>query len=219
MSSDTVSAIESRYTICGCDDVLAELVKRNYAAVISIEHPGAKEGEGRAPRLSGLGIVTPQHIFSFWDNDVAGGDDMFTSRLARQCLALLRGYQGQPLLIHCKAGKSRSAGIALMGIADELGAGREREAVDLLDRIRPICMPNPLIVRVADRQLGRRGKLIAAVTAHAGIQSRFPEWEAAKLRGLIKHGHYDPEKAGGLPPMGPAREAEIKRLLAAKLNR
>jgi hypothetical protein len=44
-----------------------------------------------------------------------------------------------PLLVHCHAGISRSSAIALAIIAERLGPGKERETVQFVERINPIC--------------------------------------------------------------------------------
>jgi predicted protein tyrosine phosphatase len=74
----------------------------------------------------------------------------------------------RPLIVHCEQGKSRSAGIALAVLADQLGPGQEGEAVRqmmaaALEESR--AQPNPLLVTMADRLLGREGHIWAALMA------------------------------------------------------
>ena len=67
-----------------------------------------------------------------------------------------------PLIaVHCEYGESRSAAIALALLADSLGPGREREAVNTLLRldIEDRMHPNPRIVSLADACLFRYGRL------------------------------------------------------------
>ena len=63
------------------------------------------------------------------------------------------------LLIHCLAGVSRSAAAALGIISQELGENSEADSLEILMSIRPIAYPNILVVGLADRLLGRDGKL------------------------------------------------------------
>ena len=63
-------------------------------------------------------------------------------------------------------GISRSSGIALAIIAKELGAGRELEAVKILEIINPYCAPNALVVWLADELLSRGGKLYHTAEKH-----------------------------------------------------
>jgi predicted protein tyrosine phosphatase len=69
-----------------------------------------------------------------------------------------------PLVIHCYAGISRSTASAF-AIACALNP--EREEIDIARRIRkdsPTAHPNRLIVGYADDLLGRKGRMIDALT-------------------------------------------------------
>lgn len=210
--------LTTTYTICGYKDVLGELDRRRHDLVISIEHPGATPDFGLSPDIAAHGHDVPQHKLIFWDNDVADLPDMCTADIAASALEILRGARGKSILIHCRGGQSRSTAIALLGVADELGAGREEEAVAYIDRIRDICTPNPLVVRLADDLLQRDGALVRAVEAHSGIQARMPAWIEAKIRGIL-HFHADePEKAMPmLATLSPERRDAIVADMRAKL--
>jgi len=71
----------------------------------------------------------------------------------------------RPLLMHCYAGISRStaaayiAACALNPERDEAALARE------LRRAAPSATPNPLFVEIADRLLGRAGRMSAGITA------------------------------------------------------
>lgn len=67
------------------------------------------------------------------------------------------------LAVHCLHGRSRSAAVALAVIADRMGDGMEIEAVERLLADAPLAHPNPLLVRFADRLLGRNGRIEAAL--------------------------------------------------------
>jgi predicted protein tyrosine phosphatase len=71
----------------------------------------------------------------------------------------LRGGTGK-VLIHCEAGVSRSPAAALIIYACLLGPGREREAMARVLAQRPVAMPNRRMVELADRMLGRGGRLL-----------------------------------------------------------
>ena len=185
----------TRFTICAWDEVLGQLADKRYDAVISIEHPGATPEFGRVPDIADHGHDIPHHRLTFWDNDVEDMPDMFTPALGRQTLGLLRHYRGESVLVHCRAGKARSGGVVLMGIADELGTGCEAEACLLLNKIRPIATPNPLVVRIADDLLERGGALVKAVEENQMIASLMPNWYVAKVRSMMRFNpDLDPEK-------------------------
>ena len=74
------------------------------------------------------------------------------------------GGQG-PMVVHCWAGISRSTAAAYTAlcavnpdVSEELIAARLRQA-------SPTAFPNRLIIQLADRALGRRGRMIRAVEA------------------------------------------------------
>ena len=68
------------------------------------------------------------------------------------------------LAVHCLQGRSRSSAVALAVIAQQLGAGREDEAVaQLLAEDEGTVACNPGVIRLADRLLARDGRLEAAL--------------------------------------------------------
>lgn len=79
-------------------------------------------------------------------------------------LAFVRGWpRRKPLLIHCYAGISRSTAAAYIG-ACALAPERDEGAVaDALRAASPSATPNRLFVEIADRMLGREGRMVAAI--------------------------------------------------------
>lgn len=67
-----------------------------------------------------------------------------------------------PILVHCWAGVSRSMAAAFTLLCDRLTPGLEREIAHAIRARAPHAFPNPLIVRHADKALGREGRMIAA---------------------------------------------------------
>ena len=81
-----------------------------------------------------------------------------------QVLNFVRGWdRNAPLVIHCYAGVSRStasafaAACALNPHRDEISIARQIRAVS------PIASPNRLIVSLADKALGREGRMLRAL--------------------------------------------------------
>lgn len=78
----------------------------------------------------------------------------------RELVDYLIAWPGdEALLIHCFAGISRSTAAALITLSlhlDEFEAARELRAA------APHAHPNPRIIALADRVLGREGRLVAA---------------------------------------------------------
>ena len=93
------------------------------------------------------------------DGFVAPNDDSYP-----QLLAFVRGWDRKaPLVVHCYAGISRStasaftAACALNPHRDEVSIARQIRAAS------PIAQPNRLIVTLADKVLGREGRMLRAL--------------------------------------------------------
>ena len=83
-----------------------------------------------------------------------------------EVLAFARAWdQEQPLLIHCWAGVSRSTAAAYL-TACALSEDRcEFELARLLRERSPTATPNALLIEVADRILGRQGRMVEAIAS------------------------------------------------------
>jgi predicted protein tyrosine phosphatase len=81
-------------------------------------------------------------------------------------LAFIRGWdRAQPLVVHCYAGISRSTAGAFIS-ACALNPGRDEAAIARLIRgASPTATPNRRLVSLADRMLGRNGRMVAAIDA------------------------------------------------------
>jgi len=79
-------------------------------------------------------------------------------------LAFARAWpRDKPLVIHCYAGISRSTAAAYIA-ACALAPERDEGAIaDTLRAASPSATPNPLFVAIADRMLGREGRMVAAI--------------------------------------------------------
>jgi predicted protein tyrosine phosphatase len=100
--------------------------------------------------------------------DIIEGPNCPTEDHIRDIIALaesLRSSAGK-VLVHCEAGVSRSSATALIMYAYWFGAGREQEALEQVLRQRPIARPNPLMISIADRLMGRGGRLVEVVQVY-----------------------------------------------------
>jgi predicted protein tyrosine phosphatase len=81
-------------------------------------------------------------------------------------LAFVRGWErASPLVIHCYAGISRSTAGAFV-TACALNPSRDERAIaQKLRRASATATPNIRIVSLADRALGRHGRMVAAIEA------------------------------------------------------
>jgi predicted protein tyrosine phosphatase len=93
------------------------------------------------------------------DGFVAPNDDHIM-----QVLAFIRGWDRKaPLVVHCYAGISRSTASAFTAVC---ALNPHRDEISIARQIRaasPIAQPNRLIVALADRALGRGGRMLRAV--------------------------------------------------------
>ncbi|MBN9583145.1 MAG: protein tyrosine phosphatase [Afipia sp.] len=83
-----------------------------------------------------------------------------------QALAFIRGWdRAAPMVIHCWAGISRSTASAFMAAC---ALNPHRDEATIARQIRaasPSAYPNRLIVTLADRALGRGGRMVRALDA------------------------------------------------------
>jgi predicted protein tyrosine phosphatase len=84
----------------------------------------------------------------------------------RALLDFARGWDRRaPLLIHCFAGISRSTAAAYTVAAALAPKRDEAELADTLRRLSPSATPNIRLVSIADRILGRDGRMVRAIEA------------------------------------------------------
>lgn len=82
----------------------------------------------------------------------------------RQVLDFAEGWDRKaPLIVHCFAGVSRSTAAAYTIAAAIAPRRDEAELARALRRASPTATPNPLIISLADRMLGREGRMSRAV--------------------------------------------------------
>jgi predicted protein tyrosine phosphatase len=100
-------------------------------------------------------------------NDVAAtdiADDPPNEKHVEQLVRFGREWDAKaPLLIHCWAGVSRSMAAAYIVLCDRFGPFREKEIARSLRARAPHAYPNPLLVELADKALGRNGRMSMAV--------------------------------------------------------
>jgi len=70
----------------------------------------------------------------------------------------------RPMLVHCWAGVSRSTATAFIIACQRAPRGAERDIAQALRAAAPYASPNGLLVSLADRALGRGGRMSAAIT-------------------------------------------------------
>jgi predicted protein tyrosine phosphatase len=114
------------------------------------------------------GIAADRHLILGMD-DIAEPCDGYVcpaEEHVTELLTFVRGWdRAQPLVVHCYAGISRSTAGAFIG-ACALNPQRDEAAIARLIRgASPTAMPNRRLVSLADRMLGRNGRMVAAIEA------------------------------------------------------
>ena len=113
--------------------------------------------------------LAPARRLHLSSHDVALPTDGFQAPAAgdvARLLAFAAGWTGErPLLVHCWAGVSRSTAAAYAIACLKRPDLDEAAIARRLRSLAPCATPNPLIVRLADAQLGRGGRMSEAVAA------------------------------------------------------
>jgi predicted protein tyrosine phosphatase len=133
----------------------------NPATIISLMDPGTDYDVPAGPNLK-------EHI-KIDLHDAPSDDPAFRSQFTvptkhhvQRILRFAQSWDGSGrVLIHCAGGISRSTAAALVLLAAR-NLGREIEIAQLLRARGPWVSPNPMIVKIADKLLGRKGVLVSA---------------------------------------------------------
>ncbi|HEY5819416.1 MAG TPA: protein tyrosine phosphatase [Mesorhizobium sp.] len=102
-------------------------------------------------------------------HDIAEAQDGMTlpgHEHVERIIAFGKGWdRGQPLVVNCYAGISRSTATAYL-LAAALSPSRDEvELAQALRKLSPTATPNPRIIAIADELLGREGRMTAAIAA------------------------------------------------------
>jgi predicted protein tyrosine phosphatase len=167
-------------TVCGLDD-LAD--RAGVTHVLSILDPGRPDPEA-------FGAYGPHHrtVLRFHDA-IAPGEGIVPPGRADIDAILAFGDALGPegeghLLVHCHMGISRSTAALATLLAQAHPDEGEDRIVERLLAIRPQAWPNSLMIALADRALGRGGRLDAALARlYARQLGIFPRFDPV-MRGL-----------------------------------
>jgi predicted protein tyrosine phosphatase len=83
-----------------------------------------------------------------------------------ELLAFVRRWdRGQPMVVHCHAGISRSSAAAFVAACALAPHRDERDIALAMRQASPTALPNARIVSLADDVLARDGRMVAAIRA------------------------------------------------------
>lgn len=151
--------------VCGLDE-LPSYARTGVTHLISI-WPGGFTGKEAKLQSTRALFETAAPLFLFF-NDVTDPEASYPP--AREDVAeVLRWTKdlkaGDRLLVHCSAGVSRSTALVFSILCQHWGEGFEIECFVELMALRPIAVPNPLLVAFADELLQRGGQMQKAIIA------------------------------------------------------
>jgi predicted protein tyrosine phosphatase len=113
-------------------------------------------------------LVPAQHLVLGLD-DISRPADGFVAPADEHVTRLIDFVRGwdrkQPLVVHCYAGISRSTAGAFVAACALNPRRNELAIAQALRRASATAAPNGLIVSLADRILGRDGRMVAAIDA------------------------------------------------------
>ena len=149
-------------TIVGLDD-LEGLQGTPFTRVISICDSDLKAERGYETQLRRY-FPGASFNFSYFDDVEYAKDGAPDRNSVYRILLFSQNFTvDDRILIHCRAGISRSTAVACAIVGQHSQPGEETAAVERIRSIRSVMMPNFLIIKLADEILQRQGKLVAAV--------------------------------------------------------
>jgi predicted protein tyrosine phosphatase len=146
-------------TICGAWE-LSDQMGKPWTHVISIWEKSLEQDPKRREIVR---LVAPQaryHFAFFEDTTNRLGPDAPTLADVEKILDFTRKLPAEAkVLVHCQAGVSRSPAIAYAIVCQHSNPGEEGAGLDYIKSIRPLIVPNELIVALADQLLQREGQM------------------------------------------------------------
>ena len=121
-------------------------------------------------------------------HDISDGSERLVAPGVSHVRALLRFLDGwtrePPLLIHCRAGISRSTATAFMAACFANPGTDEYVIARALRRAAPLARPNTALVALADAEMGRGGRMTDAIST-TGRDLPWPEVEEGEPFHLV----------------------------------
>jgi predicted protein tyrosine phosphatase len=159
--------IDMQLFICGTTE-LEQYASVGINHLITIHDPGEKPIPIRWVDQDN------SYTFAFYDTDdpeshIQSPDDTIVNSIIALGEKWKRDVQENPhfkLLIQCNGGLSRSPAVAYVLMNLWRGSGYEKEILLSLSSIRSNMFPNEQVVKLADKQLGRNGLMVKALSEY-----------------------------------------------------
>ena len=153
--------VKADIRVCGVSE-LGDQILMAPASVVSIWDPQAEDAGGYLELFSRHLPGVPVFVRKFDDITTPEKNRRLVTKVDVQEILNFAKSAPLPILVHCRAGISRSTAIAYAILCQMFGPGMEDECMKRLAEIRPQAFPNELIVTIADKVLKRRGEMLRA---------------------------------------------------------
>ena len=148
----------SRIFVCPLSRLEATLEDSGARWMVSLMGPGKSSARPSTITRGFLGLEF---------HDINGPREDLLPPTEEDVSKLLRFFSSwdadSPLLIHCWMGISRSTAAAAIALAQHDPGQDMMRLAHRLRKASPIATPNPLMIKLADEQLGLNGQLSAAI--------------------------------------------------------
>ncbi len=145
--------------VCPLSEVAASVSSSGATHLISLL-------DGDTPVMRPRSISAENHLF-LGINDISEPMDgmvLADEQHVRALIDFVRKWDGHhPMVIHCYAGISRSTAAAFIALCVARPDRDERDIAARLRTASSFATPNRRLVELADRLLGRDGRMIAAI--------------------------------------------------------
>lgn len=150
-----------RVLVCPLSEVATSVVSSGASHLVSLVNDGT-------PVVRPESIPPENHLHIGINDIIEPMDGMILAadEHVQELIDFVRGWdQAQPMVVHCYAGISRSTAAAFIALCVANPRRDERQIAERLRAAASFATPNARLVALADRLLGRDGRMIAAIVA------------------------------------------------------
>lgn len=151
--------------VCGVDKLDAEIAFQP-RSIISIWDTKSAEMQRHLENIKKRLPTTKVCIARFDDIAIEAPGRHLMKPEYMEAILRFSSTAPSPILIHCRAGVSRSTAVAYAILCQARGPGHELECMVELTRIRPQAATNEYIVGLANKALGRERAMLGAYHSH-----------------------------------------------------
>lgn len=174
-----IASLNRHLYVCGRKEVQPILNRdKKFWNIISIREPTSP-----SPTFIGARKILKLAYYDIENPDAPGIDDLRLPMREdmEQVLSFVDAIPGEPLLVHCRAGVSRSAATALVlivrGLVEQRHEDIAKTAAEQLLALRPQAVPNVLVLRLGLKfflEEAAADEIVVAISNHPRLmENRF----------------------------------------------